>query len=192
MNNELLTLLGLIAIACVVVAIGIAVSRKRQHARSAELREHFGPEYDRALEEHGSRSRAEKELALRQRRVRKLDIHELTPEQCQRFQGAWAAVQQRFVDDPSGAVTDADGLLKQVMSARGYPMADFDQRVADLSVDHGAVVEHYRAARTAYSRVNDGASTEDLRQAMVHYTALFNDLVQPRETEVRELREAHA
>lgn len=190
MNNELLTILGLIAIACIVLAIGVAVSRKRQRARSMALREHFGPEYERALEQHGSRARAEKELAMRQRRVSKLDIHELTPEQCARFQSSWAAVQQRFVDDPSGAVADADGLLKQVMSARGYPMGDFDQRVADLSVEHGPVVQHYRAARDAYAKANDGATTEDLRQAMVHYTALFTDLVQRHESDARGLREA--
>lgn len=182
MNSELLTILALVAIGIVAVAIGVVVWQNRQRERTAALREHFGPEYDRALEQHGNRVRAEKELALRRRRVDGLHIRLLSPEQCDRFGVAWAAVQQRFVDDPNGAVVDADRLVKEVMSTRGYPMGDFEQRVADLSVEHANVVQHYRAARTiAVNNARGGASTEDLRQAMVHYRALFTDLLQRHE-----------
>jgi len=179
MDTNLLTVLALVAIGIVAIAVGVVIWRKRQSERSAALREHFGPEYQRALEQHGDRNRAERELALRQRRVDGLHIRLLSPEQCDRFGTEWAAVQQRFVDDPSGAVVDADRLVKEVMSTRGYPMGDFEQRLADLSVEHAAVVHHYRAARSiAQSNAQGGATTEDLRQAMVHYRALFTDLLQ--------------
>ncbi len=181
-------------IAAVVLAIGIAVvaSRYRRQQRSAALRKQFGSEYDRALAEHGEREKAESELLLRQRRLEQLPIQLLSVEQCDRFGAAWEGVQKRFVDDPSGAVREADALVKQVMSARGYPMGDFEQRVADLSVEHGKVIEHYRAARDiALANANSQAGTEDLRQAMVHYRALFSDLLQAR-TPHAPLREAHA
>jgi hypothetical protein len=178
MNSELFTIVALAAIVVVAMAVGVIVSRNRRQHRSAALREHFGPEYERALEQHGDRTRAEKDLALRQRRVEKLHIQLLSPERCERFGAAWANVQQRFVDDPSGAVVDADRLVKEVMSARGYPMGDFEQRVADLSVEHANVVHHYRQARSiALANANGQAGTEELRQAMVHYRALFNDLL---------------
>jgi hypothetical protein len=174
----------LIAFLAVVVVIGAAVAagvwlRARNARRSAELREGFGPEYERALSEYGDRSRAERELAARQRRVQKLSIRLLTPAERDRFGAAWAGVQQKFVDDPRGAVTEADRLVKSVMATRGYPMDDFEQRVADLSVDHAGVVQHYRAARMlAQANAENRSTTEDLRQAMVHYRSLFADLLE--------------
>ncbi|HMJ10594.1 MAG TPA: hypothetical protein VK524_04260, partial [Polyangiaceae bacterium] len=106
----------------------------------------------------------------------------LRPEQCERFGASWANVQQRFVDDPSSAVVDADRLVKEVMAARGYPMGNFDQRIADLSVEHAHVLDHYRSARNIAIANSEGrAGTEDLRQAMVHYRALFTDLLQARQ-----------
>jgi hypothetical protein len=179
MDGELLTILIALVALAIVGAIAVAVTRNRNRQRSRELREHFGPEYERALEQHGDRSRAERDLWKRQRRVQKLHIQLLAPEQCESFSAAWSNVQQRFVDDPSSAVVQADRLVKEVMSARGYPMGNFEQRVADLSVEHGNVIEHYRAARDIALMNADGrAGTEELRQAMVHYRALFTDLLQ--------------
>ena len=187
-----ITLVALAIGLVVVVAIFAIAARNRARQRSEELREHFGPEYDRALEQHGDQARGEKELLSRKRRFEKLNIQLLSGEQCERFGAAWSQVQLRFVDDPSGAVGEADGLVKEVMKARGYPMGDFEQRVADLSVEHANVVDHYRAARKlAAAREQGEVSTEDLRQAMVHYRALFHDLLQSASPAPAQLREAH-
>jgi hypothetical protein len=185
MDGDVSTLMILLVALLAAAVVAMIVSRNRARQRSTALREHFGPEYQRALEQHGSRARAEKELLLRERRVQKLDLKLLRPEQCERFSAAWASVQQRFVDDPSGAVVDADRLVKEVMVARGYPMSDFDQRVADLSVEHAHVLDHYRAARNvALANAEGRAGTEDLRQAMVHYRALFTDMLEARQQPV--------
>jgi hypothetical protein len=182
MDGNVSTLVIVLVALVAAAVVAMVVSRNRARQRSAALREHFGPEYERALEQHGNRTRAEKELALREHRVRKLELQLLRPEQCERFSAAWANVQQRFVDDPRAAVVDADRLVKEVMGARGYPMSNFDQRVADLSVEHAHVLDHYRAARNiALANAEGRASTEDLRQGMVHYRALFTDLLQARE-----------
>jgi hypothetical protein len=181
MQNETIVLAALGVGAALVLALLFISMRKRNRQRSAALKENFGPEYDRAVAQHGDRARAERDLRARQRRLDDLDIKLLSAEQCARFAEAWALVQQRFVDEPSGAVMQADGLVKEVMLMRGYPMGNFEQRVADLSVEHANVVDHYRAARTlALANASGTASTEDLRQAMVHYRALFNDLLQAR------------
>ena len=182
MDGDVSTLMIVLVALVAAAAVAMIVSRNRARQRSAALREHFGPEYERALEQHGSRARAEKDLLLRERRVQKLELKLLRPEQCERFSAAWANVQQRFVDDPSGAVVDADRLVKEVMAARGYPMSNFDQRIADLSVEHAHVLDHYRAARNiALANAEGRASTEDLRQAMVHYRALFTDMLEARQ-----------
>ena len=179
MENEPLVLFAIIAGVIVAFAIAIIAARRSKEQRSAALRENFGPEYERALHEHGNRALAEKDLLARQKRLDELNIRLLSAEQCARFGSAWADVQQRFVDDPQGAVAEADILVKDVMKTRGYPMGDFEQRVADLSVEHANVVQHYRAARTiAHDSANGQAGTEELRQAMVHYRALFQDLLQ--------------
>ncbi len=167
-------------IAAIAIALGAVFSmRAQRERRSARLREGFGPEYERTVAEYGDRSRAERELAARERRVQKLSVRLLTPEERDRFGSAWSGVQQRFVDDPNGAVSEADRLVKSVMATRGYPIDDFEQRVADLSVDHARVVQHYRAARIlAQANAAGSSTTEDLRQAMVHYRVLFADLLE--------------
>jgi hypothetical protein len=184
MDTNLLLIVLIAAIAVAVGAWYVLQQRKRAH-----LRDRFGPEYDRAVLDTGDERRAERELVRREERVESLELQPLRPEQRVRFEEMWRRVQTRFVDSPSAAIADADGLVTEVMQAQGYPIGDFDQRAADISVDHPAVVENYRAARAISQRNRRGeASTEDLRQAMVHYRSLFEDLLDGRtvqETEVR-------
>ena len=176
--SELLAFLAVFVIIGAAVAAGVWL-RTRQHRRSFKLREGFGPEYEHAVQEFGDAGRAERELAARERRVRKLDIRLLSPQERDRFGAEWANVQHRFVDDPQAAVAQANQLVKSLMATRGYPIDDFEQRVADLSVDHAGVVQHYRAARVLARTAEAGnATTEDLRQAMVHYRILFADLLE--------------
>jgi hypothetical protein len=170
----------LIAVVVVVAVIAIAavvfvVSRKR---RSETLKQHFGSEYERAVLERGDPAKAEKELISREKRVQSFTIKPLTPPARERFREDWTQVQSRFVDDPAGAVGAADSLVNRVMAERGYPMADFEQRTADVSVSYPAVVQNYRAACAIVQRHKAGqAGTEDLRQAMVHYRSLFDELL---------------
>jgi len=192
MQNELV--ISALAAAAVVVLLVVAllILQRRSRQRSGALKDQFGPEYERALTQHGDRARAERELLARRNRLDELDIHTLSDAQAEQFSGEWATVQQRFVDDPGSAVGEADRLIKDVMKARGYPVGDFDQRVADLSVEHANVVEHYRAARAlARAREEGQVSTEDLRQAMVHYRALFSDLLRTPHV-LTSLSQAHA
>jgi len=165
----------------VVLVVAAAVWMAFRKRRSGQLQERFGPEYERAVDEQGGRWKAESELAGRQRRREKLEIRSLDPAARERYTAEWQATQARFVDEPAGAVTQADRLVIQVMSDRGYPMEDFEQRSADISVDHPHVVDDYRAGH-AISMANEHgrASTEDLRQAMVHYRRLFEDLLESR------------
>lgn len=161
------------------VLIGAVVWITMNRLRSQKLRQRFGPEYDRTIREEGNIRRAEAALAARARRVAKLDIRPLSPADADRFDSAWRGVQARFVDDPRRAVTEADRLVGELMAARGYPVGEFEQRVADISVDHPDVVVNYRAAREIAVLHSEGkANTEDLRQAMVHYRALFRDLLE--------------
>ncbi len=174
-----MTQTGWIIVAIVVVALliiaGFLWSRSR---RSAHLKDRFGREYDRTVDAKGGKGKAEAELADREKRVAKLDIRPLEPAERREFLTRWKDVQARFVDDPARAVAFADALVGEVMRARGYPVADFDQRAGDISVDHPVVVEHYRKAHEIAVRHEHGdASTEDLRQAMIHYRALFDNLV---------------
>jgi len=172
-------------LAVIVVVIVGAIAWMMMQRRSEELRKRFGPEYDRVISERGDARQAESELAARQRRVDKFDIHPIDPAERNQFIDAWRATQARFVDAPADAIKDADRLVSEVMRARGYPVGDFDQRAADVSVDHPIVVENYRAARAiAVANQRGDASTEDLRQAIVHYRALFEDLLETREREV--------
>jgi hypothetical protein len=170
----------LIIVAVVIIAILVAaVWWYSMRQRSAKLQEKFGPEYERTVAEKGDTRKAEDELTDRQKRVSKLEIRPLAADERRRFNDEWRAVQARFVDDPSTAVRDADALVGRVMEARGYPVGDFEQRAADVSVDHPVVVEHYRAAHEIALRHAQGqASTEDLRQAMVDYRALFAELLE--------------
>jgi hypothetical protein len=164
-----------IAVAAVAVVL-LAIWWASRTRRTSRLREGFGPEYDRTVEEAGSRRQAESELAGREKRREELDIRPLSPGSRDRFAGRWGTVQERFVDDPSGALDDAHVLLIEVMRERGYPTDDFEQRAADVSVDHPHVVENYRSANAITER--DDADTEDQRQAMVHYRALFDELLE--------------
>jgi len=174
----------LIIVAVVIIAILIAaVWWYSMRQRSAKLQEKFGPEYERTVAEKGDTRKAEDELTDRQKRVSKLEIKPLAADERRRFNDEWRAVQARFVDDPSAAVRDADTLVGRVMEARGYPVGDFEQRAADVSVDHPTVLEHYRAAHAVALRHAQGqASTEDLRQAMVNYRALFDELLEEQQT----------
>jgi hypothetical protein len=166
----------IIALAIVVLAAIAWVLVKRRRRRA--LQGTFGPEYDRTVRERDSRRAAESELQERQRRREELKIRSLTPLARTRYADEWHGVQAKFVDDPGNAVVDANGLVLRVMGDRGYPMEEFEQRAADISVDHPDVVEHYRAAYRISLRNGDGrASTEDLRQAMVHYRSLFEELL---------------
>jgi hypothetical protein len=164
-----------VALVLLVVIAWLMLDRKK----SGQLRSRFGPEYDRALEAHPTRREAEADLADRQKRVEHLTIRPLDPNERQRFSDLWRRQQERFVDDPQAAVGEADALVSEVMRTRGYPMAEFDQRAADISVDHPAVVEHYRAGHDIAARQRAGsANTEDLRSAMLHFRALFEELLQ--------------
>jgi hypothetical protein len=169
------TIVIIIVAIIVVVAIvaGVVYDQRRRR-----LRQRFGPEYDRLVEETGSKAKAEAELTSRQRRVAGLDIRPLDPAARARYAESWAAVQEQFVDSPQEAVMAAHRLVMTVMQERGYPTEGGDQVVADLSVDHANVLDHYRAAYDINQRAADNAaSTEDLRQAMIHYRALFQDLL---------------
>jgi len=167
-----------IAVALLIfAAIGIWLAVRKR--RTGRLRNQFGgPEYTRAVKEGGSRRQAEAVLDKRAERVESFHIRPLGAGDRARFVESWGRVQARFVDGPGSAVTDADQLLGDVMSIRGYPVSDFEQRAADISVDHPLVIENYRAAHQAALRQTQGqASTEDLRQAMIHYRTLFEELV---------------
>src|SRR5215831_3566129 len=168
-------------IVAVIAAIAIVlVVRWYVLHRSEHLRARFGPEYDRAVRETGNVGKAESMLSNRERRVEQLSIRPLSTEESGRFSGSWRVIQARFVDDPRGAVTDADALIREVMTTRGYPMSNWEQRVADISVDHPRLVENYRTGHEIALRHERGeASTEDLRRAMIAYRELFAELVEP-------------
>lgn len=173
------TMIAIIVGVVVLALLGVLVWQRQ---RSEALRARYGPEYERTVNTLGDKRRAESELMKRQERVEALDIVPLSAQQQTAYLQQWRAVQSRFVDDPKGAVTDADRLVEDVMKRRGYPVSNFDQRAADLSVHHPGVVENYRAARDIAQRHRRGeATTEDLRQAMVHYRGLFQDLLEDRE-----------
>jgi hypothetical protein len=163
----------------VIVATGIATLMVLRQRRSVRLRSKFGDaEYARSLKESGNRRQAEAALKERTERVASFHVRPIAPADRTRFEDTWRRIQARFVDGPTGAVAEADELLGLVMSARGYPVSDFEQRAADISVDHPLVMEHYRAAHEiALRQVMGQANTEDLRQAMIHYRTLFEELV---------------
>lgn len=170
-----------IVIAVVVVAlVAAAVWRSLARSRTGRLQSRFGPEYDRAVDAAGNRRRAEAELEAREERRQGLDIRPLPQASRDRYLESWGAIQAQFVDEPQLAVAGAESLIKSVMSERGYPVDDFEQRAADVSVDHPDVVEHYREGnRLAHADAGaEGESTEALRQAMRHYRTLFEQLVE--------------
>jgi hypothetical protein len=179
MNLNTLNPVMLILIVCLVLAIGAALWMYVQKKRTQKLRSKFGPEYDKAVSEHRDRGRAESELQKRATRVAKFNIHPLKAEERSRYSEDWRREQSLFVDDPRAAVNHADTLVQDVMLRRGYPVGDFEQNAADLSVDHPRVVENYRIAHEIALREGPNRSTtEDLRKAMVSYRALFEDLLE--------------
>ena len=172
MDQQTLVLIGIVALAAIVlIAIAFAITAQRRK----RLRDHFGPEYERVVSEQGDPAKADRVLAGREQRVKKLDIRALPESARAHFVDQWRGVQARFVDDPRGAVGDADSLIGEAMQARGYPVSDFEQRAADVSVEHPRVVTDYRTAHDIARRGE--ADTEELRRAMVHYRALFEELV---------------
>jgi hypothetical protein len=184
-------ILALLILVAVVVMVVIATENTRR--RRQKLRRQFGPEYDRAVQQLGSVAKAERELTSRARRLQRLQLRDLNEADRIHFTNSWSAVQVKFVDNPSEAVHDANQLIKIVMQARGYPVEDFQHRVADLSVDHAHVVQHYRAAHTLAEANREGrANTEELRQAFVHYRALFTELLTESKVEHPNMMHARA
>jgi hypothetical protein len=172
----------IVVIAVIVIIAALLIGRRRS---STHLKEKFGPEYDRAVQQHGDPRHAEAALLEREKRVEKFSLRPLTAADRERYVSEWAGVQRRFVDDPGMAVNEADTLVTTVMSARGYPMGDFEQRAADISVNYPAVVQNYRSARDINLRHNKGESTtEELRRAMVHYRSLFDELLESTKPQV--------
>lgn len=165
----------IVLVVVVLLAAGALLYMAQQ--RHAMLKRHFGPEYERAVREAGSARRAEDLLEARTKRVRHYDIRPLKQEERTRFSEAWRRLQSRFVDAPTDSVAEADRLVTELMTTRGYPMTDFDRQAEDLSVDHPDVVSHYRVAHRIAIAQGQGLSTEDLRQAVKHYRLLFEDLL---------------
>ena len=171
------TVVIIVVIAALIVSAGLVwlLARRR---RSRRLRAHFGPEYDHTVRQLGSQAKAEDALAARQRRMDRIPIHPLPPQVRDRFAARWHDVQALFVDDPPGAIRDADALVNEAMQARGYPMGEFEQRAENLSVEYPNVVRNYRAAHSIAVRRESGeATTEDLRHALVYYRDLFEELL---------------
>jgi len=159
-------------VAALVIILAIAAGVRR--SRTEKLREHYGNEYDRTVRAAGSRTAAEQELVSRAEEVKTFDIRPLTAAERNRFTNDWTRIEQQFVSRPTTAVVEADEVITDVMRTRGYPMADFETHAAHLSVKHPRVIEHYRAG---HALIDKHGSTEDLRQAMLHYRALFDELV---------------
>ncbi|GAA4039503.1 SurA N-terminal domain-containing protein [Nonomuraea soli] len=176
MSAETLIWVAVVVVAVVAIAaVGYVVLQQQRRNR---LRTRFGPEYDRLMSESENRRQAEQELIAREQRFDELDIRPLDEQSRGNYAKRWNEVQERFVDAPGFAVTEADQLVTAVMAERGYPTDDFEERLSTLSVGHGATLDHYRSAHEISSRAaRKEASTEDLRQAMVHYRALFQELL---------------
>lgn len=180
MNFELNQTWVIVAVVLLaLVAVAWLITRERHRKQSLRLRQRFGPEYSRVISERGNRTKAEAELLAREKRVERLKLVSLSTEDAAKFSQEWSVLQTRFVDNPRGVVVEADRLVRDLMVRRGYPMADFERRAADISVDHPTVVEAYRSARTIAERDQQGqASTEDLRKAVVFYRTLFDELLE--------------
>ena len=176
MNNIDPTWIWIGLAALVLIVIAGLFARGARRSRSNSLREKFGNEYDHAVQSAGSRKRAERELVTRVEEVEKRDIRPLTAAEQERYRGDWQRVEQHFIERPTTAVVEADELVAEVMRAQGYPMGDFEKHAANLSVKHPRIVEHYRAGHKVMEGAPGSASTEDLRQAMLHYRSLFLEL----------------
>jgi hypothetical protein len=187
LDGNMTVVLVVLALLLVVAAV-LHFRRQQTHT----LEKHFGPEYERAVNDLGSRPKAEKELMARQKRVASLDIVPLSPQDAARYADSWRAVQARFVDNPNGSLSEADRLVCDLMQKRGYPMGDFDRNAADISVHHPAVVDHYRAAHEIAMREKQGqVDTESMRQAILHYRSLFSELLEVKEPENTRTARAH-
>lgn len=183
-------IIGAVLVLAIVAAI-VLFAREHRKAQSRRLQQRFGPEYNRVVRSVGDREKAEAELKAREERVERLKLVPLPPAEAARFAEEWNLLQSRFVDSPTGVVAEADRLVRDLMLKRGYPMGDFERRAADISVHHPQVVENYRAAQLIAARETRGeATTEDLRKAVVHYRALFEDLLEVNEP--RRVRTASA
>jgi hypothetical protein len=171
---------NMVIVALMIIALlAVAMWLHFRRHESQTLERRFGPEYGRTVEELGSRPKAEAELKARQKRVEQLDIVPLDPAEAARFSESWKSLQARFVDNPKGVLSEADRLVRDLMQKRGYPMGDFERRAADISVHHPAVVDHYRAAHDIALRDERGeVDTEGMRQAVIHYRALFAELLE--------------
>jgi hypothetical protein len=175
-QTQILILVGVCLLVAIAIAVALSIQNRRKH-----LRERFGPEYGRTLDRVGDRAKAESELRERERRVSRLKIVPLAPAEAARFDEAWKTTQAHFVDDPTAALSEAEDLIRKLMLKRGYPMSDFEARAADVSVDHPRVVENYREAHSIALRHQRGeTNTEDLRRALIHYRALFDELLEVR------------
>ena len=171
---------GVLVVVAAIAYIAYQARRRKQLRETKQLQETFGPEYERTVADAPTRKEAEAELLDRKKRHDELDITPLSPSSRDNYARQWEKTQARFVDDPTGAINEADDLIQQVMKERGYPVDDFDQRAADLSVEHPDVVEYYREGHSIARRnVHGDADTEELRQAFKHYSELFAVLVQP-------------
>lgn len=191
-SSEMIIAIAVLAV-LVIGALAFFAGRRGQQRKQDQLKQRFGAEYDREVQAQGSVARAEKVLSARERRVHEQHLKTLPEAERVQFDADWRAVQARFVDDPSSAVESADELIKSVMMARGYKVESFDRRVEDLTVEHADVVQHYRAARELAVANREGrANTEEMRQALVHYRALFSDLLAPpqQQRQDRRLQEA--
>jgi hypothetical protein len=177
-DNAQMWIVAAVIVLAVVVAVWL-LTRESRRKQSVRLQQRFGPEYSRVIAQRGDRDKAEAELLEREKRVARLKLKPLTAEDATRFSEAWGVLQTRFVDNPHGVIIEADHLVRDLMVRRGYPMADFEHRAADISVDHPAVVEAYRSARAIAVRDQQGqATTEELRKAVVYYRTLFNELLE--------------
>jgi hypothetical protein len=182
------TTLIIVTVVLVLVIIGAILgpifARRR---RAGRLQDHFGPEYDRTVQTMGDEKKAQTELDERQKHVATLDIHPLSVSERERYLADWTAVQSKFVDEPGQAIEDADRLIIEVMQIRAYPVSDFEQRAADISVNYPALVSNYRAARViALKNKQHEADTEELRQAMIYYRSLFEELLATEAVVVKE------
>ena len=185
MDTNTLMLIVIAVAVLVLLGLGAWVLSQRRHYQ--QLKEKFGPEYDYTLEKLGDKKRAELELEEREKRLESLSIRALRSDERDIFLREWREIQSRFVDEPSYAVREADRLIKEVMQARGFPVTDFEQRAADVSVIYPEVVPNYRNARQiADKNERDGADTEELRQALVYYRSLFEQLLESKETGIKE------
>jgi hypothetical protein len=173
-NNQ--TLILVVAVAVILVGVIAWLAWRGQQTR--RLKQRFGPEYDAVERQLGSKAKAEAELKRREKRVDRFEIVPLVPAEVARFAQAWARLQGSFIDDPKGVLIEADRLVRELLAKRGYPVAEFELRAADISVDHPAVVSNYRSAQRIVSMDQRGeAGTEDLRKAVVHFRALFDELL---------------